>query len=375
MKITLPQKFPVWSAKPDGIYTSDIVRSRNIRLSELEISGEVDVQNTLSLTSAQTELVSSIFKEPNHLLSFALKNKSYYIDSFTNPTITQYSPDLASLDNLNPASSGMVPYLRGYPKFDSQTHYNSQVTISTADINTFVNVTGYTRTYVYAGGQYVVALRFVCSYTQSAGTNIVRCVVTDSTGVHVVAGNSSAVASGHSWDFWVVDGAGGCNLNETGGFVVNIQVATDSAPNSCVFVINNSHIDFFYEIGEASLISTGINGLVGLKDINGSQTYSPWYPGSTSYNAQGYLLGYPQNSSSFVPGVKSVLKTYNDRYLLIGSGRYLSWVENTTYATATASTTYVQYLNVPRGTFALKLTLPESYIINWIDCTDDNVYI
>jgi hypothetical protein len=239
MKTSIPTKFPNWQASPKDPYTADIVRSRNIRLSEISVTGEVDTQNVLSLTSSQSELVSSIFKDPKHLISFAVKNKSYYLDSFDSPTPVQYSPDLASSFPLNPQSTGIISFPRGISNYDAEAYSGSVVMGPTTGLTYFRDVTGFSRAYTYTEGQTVIGVRMKFAYTQSSGQNSVNITVSDSTGNHIITTGTTESAQGQTWDYWFLDGAGGCNLNDPVGFTVKVRVATDNGGNISVTTLNN----------------------------------------------------------------------------------------------------------------------------------------
>jgi hypothetical protein len=375
MKTSIPNKFPNWQASPKDPYTSDIIRSRNIRLSEISVTGEVDTQNVLSLTSSQSELVSSIFKDPDHTISFALKNKSYYIDSLTTPTVTEYSPDIPASFNLNPQSTGMFVFPRGYANY-SEDHHTGTTGTSSSDINTFADVLLFQRVYTYTVGQTVTAAHMAFTYTQSAGTNIVRIVVVDSIGSHVVLTDPSAHAAGNTWDYWFLDGTNGCNLNDPAGFTIKLQVATGSGANTCTFG-SSSYFDLMLEMGNTSLLSTGVNGIYTQSEIAGTSSVTAWYPGSASYS-HGYGFGYPSTSSVFSQTYPTVLKMFNDRILVIGNGSEVHLVDtngNGNLLTPGANA-YLQTLNVTMGVFSVDaLSLPAGYVIEWIDTTSDTIYI
>lgn len=368
-KINLPQKFPQWFSGQTTQYTPDIIRTRNVRINELATTGEVDVNNYLSLTNGYSSLVSAIFRDPNHLISFATKDKLYYIDSIKNPTITEYSPSFTY--GINPNSTGVLVYPRGYVKRDNGLS-NTSGGGSTANINTFVNI--FSRSYSYVSGQKVIAVHFSFTYTQSAGTNISRLVITDANGDHIVA-TESAHSGGRSWDYWVIDGAGGCNLNLPSGFTANVQVATDNSSNYVNYTIGQ-HIDFLYEIGDSQLLVVSSSNIFARYNDGINDNYYTWYPG-WNITQNGIQFGNPQYSSVFSANYPTILKMFNDKILMIGNANSLHTVETTGSATTIkGDNSYTNTINVTMGTFTInRLVLPSNYIIKWIECSHDTVYI
>ena len=378
MKINLPQKFPQWFSGQTTQYTPDIIRTRNVRINELLTTGEIDVNNLLTLTNSYSSLVSCIFKDPNHLISFATKNKLYYIDTLKNPTITEYNPNIS--DNLNPSSSGVLVYPRGYPKYDIQSGINSSENLSTANINTFADSTSRQRTYFYTAGQKVIAVKFSIGYTQSSGTNISRLVIHDANGDHIVA-TEAEHSSGRSWNYWVVDGAGGCNLNLSGGFTAKIQFATNSPSNPVqMYNYNGDHIDFLIEVGATQLITTGDNRLYAryTEHTAGGDTdaYKGWYPG-VNITPSNIIFGYPPENGIWLDYYPTILKMFNDKILLIGNANMIHTVDTSGYANTTpGSDNYTNTLVLTMGSFTQnRLVLPSDYMIRWIDCSHDTVYI
>jgi len=369
-KINLPQKFPQWFSGQTTQYTPDIIRTRNVRINELATTGEIDVKNYLTLTNGYSSLVSTIFRDPNHLISFATKDKIYYIDSIKNPTITEYSPSFTY--GINPNSTGVLVYPRGYPKQDNGPS-NTSGGGSSANISTFATI--FSRSYSYTPGQTVIAVHFYFTYTQSAGTNISRLVITDANGDHIVATDSAAHSGGGSWDFWIVDGTGGCNLNLSTGFTAKVQVATDNSSDYVNYTIGQ-HIDFLYEIGSNQLLVVSSNNIYARYNNGTNDNYYTWYPG-WSISQNGIQFGNPQYSSIFYANYPTILKMFNDKILMIGNANSLHTVDITGSATVLNGVdNYTNTLNLTMGTFTVnRLVLPSDYVIKWIDCSHDTVYI
>lgn len=376
MKINFPQKFPNWLAGQVNQYVPDIIRTRNIRIGELTLTGEIDVKNSLSLLNSYSYLPISIFKDPNYLLSFAVKNKMYHFDSLIDPTITEYSPDISA--NLNPAGTGVAVYPRGYPSRDNGDGIASSGNVVTANITTFADVPNRTRTYTYVDGQKVLAVRFSFSYTQSAGTNISRLVITDSNGAHIVA-TETAHAGGRGWGFWVVDGTAGCNLNEVNGFIAKVQISTDSnaGGHEIVFYADADHIDFMLEMGTTQLLPiTSSNIFMRYTASVAIDTYRTWYPGASTATAT-VFVGYNQYASIFSAQYPTTLKMFNDKILMIGNANSIHTVDTTgAVAIIAGDDAYNNNLGLTMGTFTTnRLVLPSNYVIKWIDCSNDTVYI
>jgi hypothetical protein len=378
-KINLPQKFPQWFSGQTTQYTPDIIRTRNVRINELATTGEVDVNNYLSLTNGYSSLVSSIFRDPNHLISFATKDKLYYIDSLKNPTITEYSPTISSGHYINPSGTGVLVYPRGYPNIDYGPTINSSGTVASSDINTFVDVPDRSRYYSYTPGRKVIAVKFVFSYTQSSGTNITRLVIVDANGTHVVA-TEPAHSYGRSWVYWVVDGTNGCNLNLQSGFTAKVQVATNSSSNPISFYnYSGDEIDFVEEVGSTQLlIDEGDRIYARFYNTSADDRYRAWYPGATVVSGTGGIIfGNPYNSSIFSANYPTVMKMFNDKILLIGNANSIHEVDISGYATTSpGGSNWDNVLNLTMGTFTInRLVLPNNYVIKWIECSHDTVYI
>jgi len=318
-------------------------------------------------------LPTSIFKDPNYLLSFAVKDKMYHFDSLVDPTITEYDPDISS--NLNPAGTGVAVYPRGYPKRDYGTTVTSTGAISTANLTTFGDVPGRTRTYTYTAGQKVLAVCFRYTYTQTAGgTNISRLVITDSNGDHIVQ-TEAAHSGGRGWIFWIVDGTAGCNLNESSGFTAKVQVST-STSTSYVDLISGDHIDFMYEMGSTQLLPISSNNIYMHFNNAGTDTYRTWYPGASTATAT-VFIGYNQYQSIFSAQYPTTLKMFNNKILMIGNANSIHTVDTTgAVAIIAGADNYNNALGVTMGTFTTnRLVLPSNYVVKWIDCSNDTVYI
>ncbi|MHA1304219.1 MAG: hypothetical protein ACTSPI_11015 [Candidatus Heimdallarchaeaceae archaeon] len=372
MKINIPQKFPKWFSSQVTQYTSDIVRTRNLRISELDLTGEIDAKNTLSFLKDYSTLVTAIFRDPNYLLSFAIKNKMYHIDRLKDPTITEYDPDIS--DDLNPASTGVLVYPRGHACRSYGTNISGSGQIATSDITTFSTVTNRTRRYTYTAGQKVLAVFFYFTYTQSTGTNISRMVITDANGDHVVA-TEDEHASGRGWGFWVVDGDGGCNLNGTAGFTAKVEIATDSSTHYIDYS-DGDRFDFMIEKDTTQLLTTSNNNIYARYDNGTTDIYRGWYPGPANYTAT-VRFGYDYNQSIFSIKYPTIMKMFNDKILMIGNANSLHTVETTGgVQTVPGDNDWNNKLDVTMGTFTLnRLVFPSNYIIKWIDCSNDTVYI
>jgi len=322
MKINIPQKFPKWLSGQSTLYTPDVIRTRNVRMKELSLTGEIDVKNTLSLVNNYDSLVSCIFREPNHLLSFATKDKMYYIDKLDNPTVTEYDPQIGT--NLNPESTGVVVYPKGYVKMNNGDLIASSGNISTANIDTFADVPDRTRSYSYTSGQRVLAVRFQFAYTQSSGTNISRLVITDANGDHIVA-TEDEHSGGRGWEFWVMDGEAGCNLNGPNGFTAKVQVAT-SAADKYINFSSGDYIHFLQEMEDTQLLTTSVNHIYARYDNGSTDTYHTWYPGASIYDSWKIKFGYDQYQSIFSENYPTILKMFNDKILMIGNANSLHTV-------------------------------------------------
>lgn len=466
MKIPIPQSFPNWKSDASKPYASDMVRSRNVRLDELTLSGEIDVQNTLSLTKSESDLVTAIFVDPDHLVSYATKKKSYYIDILTSPTPTGYSPDLAATHNLNPKSTGIVSYPRGINDYNAGPYAGSVTIPTTGDLSVFTAVTGFSRTYTFTDGQQIIAARMKFSYTQSNGHNAINIVVLDSSGNHIVTTPTTVAGAGGSsvadWDYWVLDGTNGCNMNDPAGFTIQVYVSMETGGVNAIvlnnpgigyapgdtFTINNSTVgavlatghvltigaggavtsltldtsgtkymhhvnnattrtsgagsgltvditsvstdcvfsgsssfDFMYEVGTSSLVSTANAGLYTISESGGTDSVTALYPGPNPYvYTNGYEVGYPYSNSVFEDNYPVILEFFNDRVMLIGNGNHVHWVDTSSYAVTVPDPTtpeyYLQRLQIPKGSFSIdQFNLPDGYVIQWMDCTPDTVYI
>lgn len=373
MKINIPQKFPKWLSGQSTLYTPDVIRTRNVRMKELSLTGEIDVKNTLSLVDSYDSLVSCIFREPNHLLSFATKDKMYYIDKLDNPTVTEYDPQIGI--NLNPESTGVVVYPKGYAYLSAGDEITSSGNMSTANIDTFLDVSDRTRSYSYTPGQRVLAVRFQFNYTQSSGTNISRLVITDANGDHIVK-TEDEHSGGRSWEFWVMDGEAGCNLNGSGGFTAKIQAAT-SAGDKYIYFDSGDYIHFLIEKDSTQLLTTSNNGIYARYNDTSSDSYRVWYPGPSSYDGYKIKFGYDQYQSIFSDNHPTILKMFNDKILMIGNANSLHTVATSgTVQVVDGDTDWDNKLDVTMGTFTTnRLVLPSDYIIKWIDCSNDTVYI
>ena len=373
MKINLPQKFPQWVVNSQTEYTADVVSTRNVRVDELTTTGEIDNNTGLFLNTFLNSgyVPLAIFKDKNHYLSFATKNKLYYTDYYAG-IANQYSPNLGSW-LLNPRSSGVIMYPRGYPSV-SITNFNSTGSYSTSGLTDFIDVNIRKVTYSYTAGRKVIGVRFYINYTQPSGQHISRMVIRDSNGDHIVTGQTSAQSGGYSYDYWALDGDANCNLNESTGFTALVQVATNGTGYPVNFLSGDS-ISILFENGDEQIIATAQDRLLNRAPFGGTDGFNSFFPGGST-NDGGIYWGY---NSSFALDYFSpiILKLFNDKILMIGNGNSVHYLNSQgAYATQTISSIYSSTIRVTCGEFNVnRLQLPSGYVIKWIEVTPDIVYI
>jgi len=374
MKINLPQKFPQWVVNSQTEYTADVVSTRNVRVDELTTTGEIDNNTGLFLGSFFSNsgyVPLAIFRDKNHYLSFATKNKLYYTDYYAG-VANQYSPNLGSW-LLNPRSSGVIMYPRGYPSV-SITNFTSTGSYSTSSLTDFIDVNIRKVTYSYTAGRKVIGVRFYINYTQPSGQHITRMVIRDSNGDHIVTGQTSAQSGGYSYNYWALDGDANCNLNESTGFTAVVQVATNGTGYPVNFLSGDS-ISILFENGDEQIIATAQDRLLNRVPYGGTDGFNSFFPG-VSANDGGIYWGY---NSSFALDYFSpiILKLFNDKILMIGNGNSVHYLNSQgAYATSTISSIYSSTIRVTCGEFNIdRLKLPSGYVIKWIEVTPDIVYI
>lgn len=373
-KISIPQKFPIWQANHLTQYSGDFVGEKNVKTNQN--TGEVFSSKPLKYFSGN-EMPVSIFKEQNHFLSFATKTKLYYIDSLSDTNLSEYSPNIPSGYPLDVDGTGAFVYPRGYPEISADTPNSG--TLGTTDLSTFGDVK--TITYSYTTNQKVVGVRFYISYSQSSGQNKIRFIINDGSGDVVVGGDSSEVSGGYDWNYWIIDGDSGINLNSASGFTAKIQAATNGSGNYISWT--TARIDILLEKGENQIGLTSPYGLLfRYNNISDDKYYV--FSSKTSvaddwniYRGVNLSLQKTSSTGYYYP---FIVKRFNERNIIVGQGQYVHIV-NTLYSYATAELdaddSRVRYLNLQLGDWSLpyRLKIYDNYKVKWIETTNDLVFI